>query len=319
MILKCNKDLGIVEIDLDKLEISEELSYSRLETLMKCPIKYKFKYIEKNYTETTSIALDVGLICHKIMELKYNITEPVSNENLLKYLKEGYYLEDPCVKGVDEIEEVYGFGFYEKNAKTNTNYEDKISIFKQKVLNEELEPEWEVIAIEMPFKILFNNKAVIQGFIDRVDRRTTDGAIRVVDYKTNGKLYDKKDLATPLQMYIYSLAIKEIYGDYPVECIYDMLFLGEKQIGGTKGFLDRGFKKLNSLIDTLAWYKEIGVDHIPPKASPLCYYCDYSKTNNNADAWFSHLCEYHSLWKPDAKSFKTNKDWIAPTDENGWE
>lgn len=318
MKVRCNKEKKFIIVETNDLApLTEELSYSRLEVLTKCPYKFGIKYIDKNYPNTSSIALDLGLICHKVMELKY---QGIETEKLLKYLKNGFYEDDKPLIGVDKIIEIYGFEFYEKNVKTGTSYEDKLEMFIDKFSNEKCDDDWEVIGSEVDFKILFNDKCVIQGFIDRVDKNKNTGEIRVIDYKTNSKPYEKKDLATPIQMYIYSLACKEMYGEYPVACIYDMLFLGIKQESCTKGYLDRGFKKLNSIVDSLIWYMEIGKEYMPPKSSPLCHFCEYCITNPNSDPWYNYLCEYYSLWTRENRTFKVNKEWVTPQgNNNGWE
>jgi hypothetical protein len=188
------------------------------------------------------------------------------------------------------------------------------------LFNETLDTDWEVIGTEVEFLILFNNKALIKGFIDRVDKNKVTGDIRVIDYKTNNKEFEKNKLATPLQMYIYSLACYKMYGQYPIECIYDLIFLNKQQIGGTKGYLKRGFDKLNKLLDEIIYYQEVGVNQMIPKPTPLCYWCDYCRQNPNSLEEKFHLCEYYSLWTPYEKTFKVNQDWIAPSSEedNGW-
>lgn len=313
---RCNKEQKFIVVDTEDLEIASVLSYSRIECFEKCNHKYKLKYIDKNYSDDSAIALDVGTLCHYIMEMKYS---DKSNEEMLNVFSYGYCDFDNKIKGLKEIEETYGFEFYEKNEKTGLSYDDKLNLFKNRFINEEIDDQWVTIGIEKEFQILFNDKAVIKGFIDRVDRNKVTGEIRVVDYKTNSKPFEKSFLAVPLQMYIYGLACYELYGEYPTEYIYDMLFLDIKQIGGTsKTFLQNGFKKLNNRLDSIAWFNEIGSEHMKPKPSPLCAWCEFSTTNPNAKADYKDLCEYHSLWTPDNKTFKVNKEWVAPTEDSGW-
>lgn len=288
------------------LPIKDVLSYSRIDTFVQCPMKYKLKYIDKNYTDVTSIALEIGSLCHKGMELKYQ-GEDINV--IWSYIKNGYKDDSEVLKGLNEIKDFYGFEYYETNEKSNMSYEDKLKIYKDKLFNEKLEGEWEVIGTEVDFLFTFNNKAQIQGKIDRIDKNIHTGDIRVIDYKTNNKPFNDKDLPTPLQMYIYSLACKELYGQYPVECIYDLIFLNMKQLGGTKGFLKRGEKKLNQILDSLIWYEQLGEDSYEPKPTPLCYWCPYCINNPNSDWSVNELCEYYLLWTPNEKRFGKNKEW----------
>lgn len=305
-----------------ELPINDVLSYSRIDVFKQCPYRYKLKYIDKNYTNTTSLALQIGTLAHYCMEMKYS-GMPIND--ILTGLEVGFKNNNEVIKGLNELIEEYPFEFYEVNEKSGMSVEDKIKVLNNKLKNEITDEDWEVIGLEKEFEIVFNNKARIKGFIDRIDKNKKTGEIRVIDYKTNNKEYDKKDLATPLQMYIYSLACYEMYGIYPSECIYDMLFLDVKQKGGTKGFLDRGFKALNKILDSMIYYQELGSNYLQPKPSPLCAWCPFSVTNPNSDPWYNNLCEYYSLWTRENKTFKVNKTWQSPTLENkddeieGWD
>lgn len=293
-----------------ELPIKDILSYSRIDLFKQCAYRYKLKYIEKNYSDTTSLSLSLGTLAHKIFELKYTPNQTMTLEEIWQGFLDGF--KDENIKGWNELVDEYGFDIYDIDEKTGTSVEDRVEVMKDKFFNEHIDDEWEVVGLEQEFLITFNNKAKIKGFIDRVDRNKITGEIRVIDYKTNKKPYEQKDLTTPLQMYIYSLACYELYGQYPTECIYDLLFLNMKQIGGTKGYMNRGFKTLNKILDEIILYQEIGSEHMKPNSCPLCYWCDYSKTNPNADAFYNTLCDYYSLWTRDKKTFAVNKQWIPP-------
>lgn len=295
-----------------ELPISDILSYSRIDCFKSCPMKYKFKYVDKNYTETTSLALSLGTLAHRAFELKYQPNQTMSLDEIWQGFLNGFDVDGKHMSGWNELVDEYGFEIYEVDAKTGTSVEDRVNVMKDKFFNETIEDEWEVIGLEKEFLITFNNKAKIKGFIDRVDRNKVTGDIRVIDYKTNRKLYDNKQLPSSLQFYIYALACKELYGQYPVECVYDMLFLDTKQYALTKGWEKRCFTALDKLLDSIIWYQEIGYDHMPPKPSPLCHFCTFCKTNPNSDPFYNTLCEYHSLWTREKKTFAKNKEWIPP-------
>lgn len=307
-LVEVNVNKQLVKTDVSKLPIKDELSYSRIDTLS-CPYKYKLKYVEKNYTDIKSIALEIGTACHYAMEQKYNnVKFKDSHRDFLNGCEEA--------KGLNQIIDDYPFEYYDINKKSNMSYEDKVEIFINKLKNEPFENDWICIGTEVPFKIIYKDKSIIKGSIDRVDKNIDSGEIRVIDYKTNNQLFDSKKLTTPLQMYIYSLACKELYGDYPTECIYDMLFLDTKQYGGTKGWMKRGEKKLDKLLDKIIWYKSLGNEHYEPNPTPLCFWCDYCKTNPNSNDKFNSLCDYYSLWTPEENVFKTNMKWIEPCSED---
>lgn len=302
--------------EIKELPIEDILSYSRIDLFKQCPYRYRLKYIEKNYTETTSLALQLGTLSHYIFELKHDPKRTMTLEEIWQGFIDGFEVDGKHMSGWDELCYEYGFDIYEVDEKTGNSVKDRVAIMKDKFFNEVLEEEWEVIGLEQEFLITFNNKAKIKGFIDRVDRNKYTGEIRVIDYKTNKKHYDSKSLPSSLQFYIYALACKEMYGQYPVESIYDLLFLNDKQYALTKGWENRCFKALNKILDSLIWYKELGSEHMPPKPSPLCHFCDFCITNPNSDPFYNTLCEYRSNWTREKRVFTVNKKWTPPIIKN---
>ena len=45
-------------------------SYSKIEVFKNCPLQYRFKYMDKKYSQDTSIALELGSLCHYVLEQK---------------------------------------------------------------------------------------------------------------------------------------------------------------------------------------------------------------------------------------------------------
>lgn len=312
--IKINKNGKIVPIDISSLPIKDVLSYSRIDCFKSCEYKYLLKYIKKNYTDDSSLALRIGTILHLGLEYKY--LNKYNNEEIIKIVHDGCIDNDKKVIGLNELKEEYPFEWEEED-KFGRTYDKKIKLYEERI-KEDIEKEWVCIGCEVEFYILVENKAVIHGFIDRVDKNIKTGDIRVVDYKSSKKSYEKKELATPMQMFIYALACKELYGRYPSEFVYDMILIGEKQYAMTKGWEKRGMNMLNNKLNSLIEHIKTNNNRMKPSPSPLCYWCSYSETNPNATNG-RELCEYYSLWKPEDKTFKKNKEWIEKNvDDNGW-
>jgi len=313
-LIEVNKDCKKIKVNINELPIKDKLSYSRLDCFKSCEYKYKLKYINKNYTNDSSLALRIGTILHLGLEYKY--LKKYKNEEILDLIYKGCIEEGEEVIGLDKLKDEYPFEWEEED-KFGRTYDEKIELYKYRLL-EDIEKDWECIGCEVPFDILFENKAIIHGFIDRVDRHKITADIRVVDYKSSKKPYDKKELATPLQMYVYALACKEMYGKFPSKFIYDMILIGEKQEAMTKGWEKRGYTALSKLINNLIVHNENNNINMIPKPSPLCHWCSYSETNPNATNG-KGLCEYNLLWTPDNKVWKQNKEWIEVVEDNdGW-
>lgn len=288
-------------------------SYSRLDTFASCPMKYKFKYIDGNYEQSDAIHLDIGNLLHKILEIKHRMIiegKPVDYDYLKSIYTQGVAEDTEKDKGkfiigLNAIKDKFTEDkFIEINTKSNLSYNDKMVTFLNYLENDDIGDGWKPLAVEVDFNFTYNDRIVLNGFIDRIDINE-DGDLRVVDYKSSNKVYESKDLTTPLQMFIYALACENIYGKVPVAYIYDMILLGEKQTACTKGYYNRGIKKLDKILDAIFEAKETGI--YKPKATPLCHWCDFSQTNPNTAFYLADLCDYYSLWLPNKKSFAVNK------------
>jgi RecB family exonuclease len=300
------------EIKSDNQKKLPKYSYSRLDLFLSCPMKYKLQYIDKNYTEETTLVLEIGNLLHKIKEIKYR--DSLSFDELYKITHDGIKEttdkdKNKMILGITDLKKKYGEQKFKiKDEKLGVSYNDKIGIFFDDLKNEKLEDGWKVITTEQKFNFTYKDRCIFEGFIDRVDQHE-DGRIRVIDYKSSSKLYDSKDLPTPMQMFIYSLAIENRFGK-PLEigeAIYDMILLGEKQHALTKGYYDRGIKKLDKTLDDLEWC--ITTNDWTPKPTPLCYWCNFSGNTCCTDWTLAGMCQYFSLWKPDSKCFAVNKEY----------
>ena len=50
-------------------------SYSKMDLFKNCPFSYNLKYNKKKYTSDTSIALELGSLCHLILDLLLNFLQ----------------------------------------------------------------------------------------------------------------------------------------------------------------------------------------------------------------------------------------------------
>ena len=305
-----------LKLGVDVVKELPRLSYSSLNMFVQCPMRYKLRYIDDNKSATEALHLELGNILHKALEIKYrNIIDEkdVNYNELFDVIEMGIAEETEKDKGkflngLKQLREKYGNELFEEvDAKSGLSYNEKLDIFFEYIQEEVNTSEWKPIAVELPFEFVFEDKVIFHGFIDRIDQNT-NGELRVVDYKSSNKLFSDKDLTTPLQMVIYALACKKIYNKIPVEYQYDMILLGEKQYVTSKGFLDRGIKKIQKILDDMEWC--LAIDEWIPKPSPLCYWCEFSETNPNAEWYIKGLCEYYCLWTPESRTFKKNKEYM---------
>ena len=290
-------------------------SYSRLEKYLSCPYAYKLSYVDGNYVSANSLAIHVGTLLHKVNEyicLSIINKSPIDYDKILDFIDNAgttnvsldFFSEkkDEGIKGVNILKAEFFEEWLTTNTKSQKSMKQKIEDFKARIYdleNEFKNSDWEPYKVEDPFEFKFNG-VTFKGFIDRIDRNKVTGALRVIDYKTKDAKFSDKELTTPLQFVVYAMAIMNKYDKMPESFIYDLPLIGEKQEGGTKGFVARGEKKMNSILES------IEKEEYKPTPSPLCHWCNFCSTNTNAIAPYNKMCRYYSLWTPTNKTFEVN-------------
>lgn len=288
-------------------------SYSKIEVFKNCPLQYRYKYIDKKYSQDTSIALELGSLCHYVLEskgrmiaAKQNVDYDKLNSILFNGVSETNEKTKEELLGVSQLKRKYFEVWHEADNASGASYDEKIKLFVQ-VLHEEMEDtEWKPTYFERPFEFVWDNKVILKGFIDRIDVK--DGQYRTIDYKTSKKVYEQNKLATSLQFGIYALAILNEFGVLPVEAKYRFILIDDEQYALTKGWEKRLIKTLDKTFGDIeaSEKKEIFI----PKPSPLCHWCIFCQTNPEATI-YRNDCEYFSKWTPTQKTFEVNKKWNA--------
>lgn len=288
------------------------LSYSKESNFDKCPLSHKLKYVDKNFSSKSSLAMEIGSILHKCLELKG--IQKIENKSVdYEYLKtiveegctESGEKSDNHILGIKDLKKKYFEDFFVADNKSGMNYSEKMNVFYNKVLPSRIEDEaWRPIAVEQKFEFVYDDRVIIHGFIDRVDKNP-QGELRITDYKSSKAIFPETDIKTPMQHVIYDLACIYLYGQPAADHVYDFILIdaiqGNDEGVCSKGYLKRGIKKLDKVLNEMDEMERTG--EYPPKPTPLCYWCPFHSTSPNADPKFAGLCQYHSLWTPQKKSF----------------
>ena len=274
--------------------MSENFSYSKIDTYEQCKFKFKLKYLDGHYLFSGSVATEFGTLIHK------------TEENIANFIRAGEAIDYPSLKNniivkMAEIESRYPADFSEKD-KSDRTYKDKMyEYLDDKIYRLErfmkAHPTYEIVGTEQDFKVAYNDKYVFKGFIDRVIHDKATNRYLIQDIKTWPAPAEADELATPLQFVFYTMAVEDLYKcdkDH-VSCEYDLPFCDGNQPAGSPGYMTRGMKKLEKLfggIESGDW---------EPNPTPLCHWCEYNpmleKNKVNLDkAGPTACCPYFSLW-----------------------
>lgn len=300
----------------EKQSKKEKFSYSKLSTFATCGWQYKLKYVDKNYVTFSSIAADFGTLVHYVEEtiakdIIANNNEPYFMIDDQKYIdlfiNADINEKEETILGIKKLKEKYPNEFYVAD-NSGMDYNEKANdylnygIYRLRdylAANRHLK----IIAVEQPFELDYNNY-LFHGYIDRIFKNTLDDSLIVEDIKTWWTI-DKRDLTTPLQFVFYSLACQELYKTDKITCMYDLPLTKNRYAAGTKGFMKRGIKKIDTLLESIE-----NKDFVPsPQA--LCMWCPYSTTNREHIDKDEALCPYRSNWTQIKKDFSVNYDWAG--------
>ena len=288
-------------------------SYSSLSLFSQCPYNYYLKYVKGNYSDKSTIPLEIGSLIHGVMEEKKRPDNFLQKEKLLELFKTGKKCENAMDSfiGIEEIQDKYLEDFLKAGRKSGLTYNQKLTHFHKRIDNEdengvwEKDREWNTLAVEFPFEIKCHGVSIC-GKIDLVEINK-EGRLRITDYKTSDTCFEESKLKSPLQMYIYALACKQYFNKYPVEFVYDLILLGRYQYAMGDNWEKLGERELKRIIGKLLVAYE--TEEFCVKPSPLCYWCVYNKDGLVQDDKTRLLCDFYSLWTPEDKTWSVNKKW----------
>lgn len=241
-------------------------SHSKLCTFEQCPLKYKFRYIDKIKPEIEkTIEAHLGSSVHDTLEWVYNYVKenPENAPNLDEIIN--HYIDSwqkELTKDIIIVKKQYTQkDYFNKGIQFLADYFQKYYPFKDGT-----------IECEKEITINLDENTQIKGFIDRLVHDIENNRYEIHDYKTAGTLPSQEKMDQDRQLALYSIAIKEIYGqDKEVLLIWHYLAYNHKIISKrTQEQLENLKKETKQLIENIQNTKNF----IPSK-SILCEWCEY--------------------------------------------
>lgn len=240
-------------------------SHSRLETYENCPLKYRFRYIEKIEKVEQSIEAFLGNRVHETLKKLYDDLL-VEKQNTLDELLEMYEAEwrknwGSHVKIVrrDMTEQNY----FDYGAKCIRNYYAQYQPFRQaQTLGTET---------HLTFPLDGDGNYKLQGYVDRVARRT-DGTVEIHDYKTGRTLPGQQTADADRQLALYQIGVERHWRETrQVELVWHYVgFSTTLRSRRTREQLVQLSRKTIELIDRIE-----RTTVFEGRMSALCDWCEY--------------------------------------------
>jgi RecB family exonuclease len=227
------------------------LSYSSINTYETCPAKFKFQY-EDRVPQSPSPALSFGDSLHQALYLFHNRPVPVA----------------PSVEELHEmLEATWVSDGFSGESEERTYRDHGRQVLAQ--YHRENAPDYRIpVALEFRFQVEIEG-VTLSGIIDRMDR-TPGGGYEIVDYKTNRRLPPQSRIDQDLQLSIYHLAAREVWGIEPERLTLYYLLPGQR-MSTTRTPAD--VDELRRRIGVVAERIEAGM--FEARQNPLCDWCDY--------------------------------------------
>lgn len=230
------------------------LSFSRVDAYRNCPLKFRFGYVDQ-LPQEPSPHLSWGHAIHSALEWWWTqkLPEPPPVEGLLQALYDGW--EDDGFAGVDRDEKVRWYRHAQDvlrrhHARHAPSYHP-------------------AVASEQWFELDLGDDVTVVGSIDHV-ARTDDGGIGIVDWKTNKTAGTKQRVSGSLQLAIYTLAARQLWGQDPQWVALDFVVPGVRvRVERDQIDTDAALAAIRSTAGA------IRAGAFEPTPNRLCDWCDY--------------------------------------------
>lgn len=229
------------------------LSYSSISTYEACPARYRFQYEERLPT-SPSPALAFGESLHRALYRFHDRPVPVAPplSELLEILdaewvSEGY--RDPSEERL-----------YREHAR------QVLTHYHREVADSFRVPA----ALEFRFTVEVEG-VQLTGTIDRMDR-VPGGGYEIIDYKTNRRLPPQAAVDRDLQLSVYYLAAREVWGIEPERLTLWYLLPGQRMSTvRTPAHADEVRRRIGAVAERIAAGK------FEPRENRLCGWCEFQR------------------------------------------
>ena len=240
-------------------------SHSRLSTFEKCPLQFRYRYIDRIRRDVQGIEAFMGNQVHGVLEFLYRELGEgrcPSAGQLVTRFNEGW--DESFSDRIHIVKKEFSAGHYRAiGERCIANYYKSYHPFDQDV-TVGLE-----VRVQLPLDL--ESRYQVQGYIDRL-AKVGEGIYAIHDYKTSSRLPSDLALRRDRQLSFYEMGVRRRYPDArEVRLVWHYLAFDQTfDSRRTEAELDEHRRRTIKLIDTI----EAATEH-PPKESALCRWCDY--------------------------------------------
>lgn len=230
------------------------LSFSRIDSYRICPRRFRYGYVDR-LPGVPGPHLSFGTSIHAALEAFYDRKLPgcPSEEELLGFLYDRW-----DTSGFTHLPRDEQVAFYR-------HAQDVLRRYHRRHAATYRLPA----ATEAWFELPIGYDATVVGSIDRVDV-DDEGRFHIIDYKTNRKVKDRERVASSLQLAIYALACRHLYGSLPASVCLDFVVAG---VQVTVPIEDIDIEHARQVILDTA--DAVRAERYEPTPGRLCDWCDF--------------------------------------------
>lgn len=244
-------------------------SHSRLSSFEQCPLKFKYRYLDKIIPEIEeTIEAFLGRLVHEALEWLYQEvikgSTPELDDVMFKYVKTWHerHNEDIAITRKDRDVNYY----YNLGIKFLIGYYQQNKPFDEKTVD-----------VEKQITVDLNGDGnyMVQGVVDRIVYDPEKGVYEIHDYKTGSTLKTQEEADRDRQLALYGLGLKSIYENAPsidkINFVWHYLAFGKKITSKRTEEQAQALKRHTvDLIDEIEAKEEF-----EPRKSALCGWCEY--------------------------------------------
>ena len=237
----------------------KHISISQIRTYLRCPLEYRFRYIDGLYVPQSG-AVALGKSIHRALE--YNFRQKIDSGHDL-----------PLKDVVDVFNDTYDFLMEDTELDKGENAEElrKEGMRLLSIYHSTVAPGIRPVIVEEPFQIELDGLYIpLAGIIDLVDESGV-----IVDHKTAKRAYTGDAIQRDLQLTTYAMAYRMLYGKEERAVRLDVMVRGrEPRVQTLKGSRnERQIERHARLIREVADAIEKGIFY--PNESYYCGICRY--------------------------------------------